>query len=76
MKAILVLNNHNVRDLRILVDLPERTLEKQVTSLLKHHQEREAFDILRRRARFVTCLTMGKKAPARTDVTLFEDKLL
>jgi len=75
MKAILVLNNNNVRNLRIMVSLTERILQKQVTSLLKQHQEREAFQILRYQAKFMTCLTMGKKAPARVDVTLFEDML-
>ena len=75
MKAILVLNNHNVQNLRIMVDLTEQMLQEQVASLLEHHQEREAFQILRHRAKLIARIPMGKKAPARADVTLFEDLL-
>ena len=75
MKAILVLNNHNVQNLRIMVDLTEQMLQEQVASLLEHHQEREAFQILRHRAKFIARIPMGKNVRVRADVTLFEDLL-
>ncbi len=75
MKAILVINDNNVQNLRIMVDLAEEDLKEQVISLLEQDRGREAFDILKSRAEVVAYLPAGRKPPARAEVTLFEDML-
>ena len=75
MKAILVLDNSNVSNLRVMVNLTQRKLIKQVLSLLEEDKAREAFEILRTKAEVVDCLPRGKKAFGRPDLTLFEDML-
>jgi hypothetical protein len=75
MKAILVLDNSNVQNLRVMVQLSERKLIEQVISLLEEDRAREAFEILRTKAEVMGYLPRGKKAPGRPDVTLFEDML-
>lgn len=75
MKAILVLDNHNVTNLRIMVNLRQRKLVKQVVSLLEEDRAREAFEILKAKAEVMSCIPRGKKVFERPDVTLFEDML-
>lgn len=75
MKAILVLSNHNVQNLRVMVDLTEENLKEQVISLLEQDRGREAFDILKCNAEVVAYLPTGRKPHARAEVTLFEDML-
>lgn len=75
MKAMLVLNNDKVSNLRIMVDLRKRDLVKQVISLLEEDKCREAFDLLRNKANVIECFPRGKKLSQRPEITLFEDML-
>jgi len=75
MKAILVLDNSNVSNLRVMVKLTKRKFIKQVISLLEEDKDREAFEILRTKGEVVDYLPRGRKAPGRPEVTLFEDLL-
>lgn len=75
MKAILVIDNENVTNLRVMVDLREKTLRERVISLLENDQPREAFEILRRKAEVVAYLPRGQKSHQMAEVTLFEDML-
>ena len=75
MKAILVLDNSNVQNLRVMVKLTQRKFIKQVISLLKEDKAREAFEILKTKGEVVDYLPRGRKSPVRPEVTLFEDML-
>jgi len=75
MKAILVLDNEKVTNLRVMVDLTERTLKERVISLLENDQAKEAFDLLKKNAEVVAYLPRGQKPHMMAEVTLFEDML-
>lgn len=75
MKAILVLDNSNVQNLRVMVKLTQRKFIKQVISLLEEDKAREAFEILKTKGEVVDYLPRGRKSPVRPEVTLFEDML-
>lgn len=75
MNALLVLDNGNVRNLRIIVSLEEKTLKKQVISLLREDRHKEAFEILRNKADVREYLPRGCKPRVKPEVTLFEDML-
>jgi len=75
MRAILVLDNNKVPDLRIMVRLTQRKFIDQVISLLEEDRAREAFEILRTKGEVIDYLPRGRKAQFRSEVTLFEDML-
>jgi len=75
MKAILVMDNEKVTNLRVMVDLRESTLKERVISLLENDQAKEAFEILKKKAEVVAYLPRGQKPHQRAEVTLFEDML-
>ena len=75
MIAILVLDNSNVSNLRVMVKLTQKKFIKQVISLLEEDKAREAFDILRTKGEVVDYLPRGSKLPGRPEITLFEDML-
>lgn len=75
MRAILVLDNNNVSNLRVMVRLTQKKFINQVISLLEENKAREAFEILRTKGEVVDYLPRGRKVKARPEVTLFEDML-
>jgi len=75
MKAILVLDNDKVQNVRVMVQLTKKKFIEQVISLLEKDKAREAFEILRAKAEVVDYLPRGRKPPFRPEVTLFEDLL-
>ena len=75
MKAILVLDNDKVQNVRVMVKLTQKKFIKQVISFLEEDNAREAFEILRTKGEVVDYLPRGKKPTGRPEVTLFEDLL-
>lgn len=75
MKAILVLDNDKVRNVRVMVRLTQKKFIKQVISLLEEDRAREAFEILRTKGELVDYLPRGRKPSSRPEITLFEDML-
>ena len=75
MKAILVLDNDKVSNVRVMVQLTKKKFIKQVISLLEENKAREAFDILRSKGEPVDYLPRGRKPSSRPEITLFEDML-
>ena len=75
MNAILILENDTASNLRILVSITQKKLEKQVISLLDKNRGREAFDLLKSKAEVRAYLPKGSKLPIRPELTLFEDML-
>jgi len=75
MRAILVLDNSKVSNLRVMVRLTQKKFIKQVISLLEQDKAREAFDILKTKGEVVDYLPRGRKASSRPEIMLFEDML-
>jgi len=75
MKAILVLDNEKVQNVRVMVQLTKKKFIEQVISLLEEDKAREAFEILRTKGELVDYLPRGRKPSSRPEVTLFEDML-
>lgn len=75
MNALLVLDNDNVRSLRVMVTLTKKEFKEQVRTLLAEGRGREAFEILKSRAEVLAYLPKGKRPQVMPEVTLFEDML-
>ena len=75
MNALLVLDNDNVTNLRVLVTVTEKQLKDRVIFLLEENRGKEAFSLLKSRAEVKAYLPRGSKLPVTPDVTLIEDML-
>ena len=75
MNALLILDNDNVTNLRVLVTVSEKKLKERVISLLEQNRGKEAFNLLKSRAEVKAYLPRGTKLPAQPQVTLIEDML-
>ena len=75
MDALLVLNNKNVRNLRVMVHVDEKKLKEEVISLLEKDRGAEAFDILVKRAE-VRAYLPGETPPPRTPLLITLDEQL
>lgn len=75
MNALLILENDNVTNLRILVTVTEKQLKQRVISLLEENRGKEAFDLLKTKAEVKAYLPRGSKLTTQPQVTLVEDML-
>ncbi len=75
MHVLLILNNKDVTNLRVMVELTKKEMIERVVRLMEENREREAFELLRRKAEVRHYLPLGKKPPERPALTLFEDML-
>lgn len=76
MDVLLVLNNENARNLRVIVRLMGKELKEKVISLLEEDRGREAFDILKTKAEVQAYVPSGTQPPGRSVLlTLNEDML-
>ncbi|MBN1869522.1 MAG: hypothetical protein JW847_02965 [Candidatus Omnitrophica bacterium] len=75
MIALLIMDNRNIANLRVLVSLSEKALKHRVISLLEQDRGREAFEILKSRAEVKEYVPVGRKPRIKPEVTLFEDML-
>ena len=75
MNALLILDNDNVTNLRVLVTVTKKELKEEIISLLEENRSKEAFDLLKSRAEVRAYLPKGSKLLVRPEVILFEDLL-
>lgn len=75
MNVLLVLDNENAANLRILVTVSEKRLQNRIIALLEENRGKEAFNILKSRAQVKAYLPRGSKLPVTPEVTLIEDML-
>jgi|GEM_PF-4413634 len=75
MKVLLILNNLELQNVRVMVRLTNKRTIRRVLSLLDKKKEKEVFDIVMDQGQVVDYLPYGKRIMERPDVTLFEDLL-
>lgn len=75
MRALLILNNKEVSNMRILVRLHTRDLKDKVTALLEERREKEALNLMIKKAEVERYLPEGQKCRIRPEITLIEDLL-
>lgn len=75
MNVLLVLDNENAANLRILVTVSEKRLQNRIIALLEENRGKEAFNLLKSRAQVKAYLPRGSKLPVTPEVTLIEDML-
>ena len=75
MNAVLILDNNNVSNFRMLVMLKDKDLEVKVMALLREDNEREAFEILKKKSEWRRHLPFGKKLTIKPEITIFEKQI-
>lgn len=75
MDILLVMSQRRRHDMRILVKLHSETLNQEVRQLLLSHQNRQAFQLVLKRAEVAEYLPEGTNPGILTDLILFEDLL-
>ncbi len=75
MHALLILENDNVTNLRVLVTVRNKKLKKEIIFLLQENRVREAFELLKSRAEVRAYLPKGSKLLVTPEIILFEDLL-
>ncbi len=75
MRILLILNSKATPGAGIIVIVKEQAIKNQVIALLQGKKEREAFDLLKKKAEPETYLAPGEK-PNEKLVTLIEQELV
>jgi hypothetical protein len=76
MKVLLIFSGKRSSEhLRVMVNVHGRPLKDKVISLLEENKDREAFDLLVKKAEVDSYLSPGRKTTIRPAVTLIEDLL-
>ena len=75
MQILLILNKQPSQEMRVIVRVHQKSLRKKVVSLLEGNRDREAFELLLKKAEVETYLKPGEKAHIRPVLTLIEDLL-
>ena len=75
MQVLLILNRKDSKEVRVIVRVQTKSLKEKLVSLLKADRDREAFDLLMKKAEVEAYLHPGQKAHIRPAVTLIEDLL-
>ena len=75
MQVLLILNRQYSKEVRVIVSVQAKSLKEKVVSLLEKDQDREAFDLLIKKAEVKAYLPPGQKAHIRPALTLIEDLL-
>lgn len=75
MQILLILNKQQSKEMRVIVNVHQKLLRQKVVSLLEENKDREAFDLLLKKAEVETFLKPGQKVHIRPAVTLIEDLL-
>jgi len=70
MKALLIINQRNNSEMRIIVNLQTKSLKDKVASLLQADKELEAFKLLVQKAEVEFCLPAKQKVYRDADMTL------
>jgi hypothetical protein len=75
MDVLLIMNNGQKVDMKILVKLHTKPLKEQVKYLMQEGREKDAFDLIVKRAEVKSYIPHGQKARIRPQLTLIEDLL-
>ena len=75
MKILVVLNNTELKNVRIMVELTQKKVIQRVIDLLEQDREKEVFNIVMEKGQVVDYLPYGRQPPERPAVTLIEDIL-
>ena len=75
MKVLLILNNTEVKNLRVMVRLTKKKVIKQVIDLLEEDNDREVFNLVMNEGQVVDYFPQGKPLPEEPVVTLNEELL-
>ena len=76
MDALLVLNNDNVKNCRVMVRITRKKLKKRIITLLEKTKGDEAFDILIREAEVKAYLPMETPPPRTPLLITLDEELL
>ena len=75
MKVLLVLNNTELKNVRVMVQLTKKRVIQDVIGLLEQDKGKEVFDIVMREGQVVDYYPFGKRLAEKPAVTLIEDIL-
>lgn len=75
MKILLIMSREKSEDLRVMVNVRTTALRQKVIALLDRNRDREAFELLFKKADVHSYLPPGRKAHIRPAMTLIEDLL-
>ncbi len=76
MDALLVLNNKNFQNCRVMVRVNQKKMIDLVVSLLEEDKGRQAFDILMKQAEVIQYIPYNKQTPKKPMMlTLYEELL-
>lgn len=75
MQVLLILKSKDAQGARIIVNVRAKSLKEKLVSLLEEDRDREAFDLLIKKAEVGAYLAPGQKMHIRPAVTLIEDLL-
>ena len=75
MQVLLILKNKDAQGARIIVNVRTKSLKEKLAALLEEDRDREAFDLLIKKAEVSAYLAPGQKTRIRPAVTLIEDLL-
>ena len=73
MKVLLVLNNTEVKNLRVMVRLTKKKVIKRVIDLLEENNDREVFDLVMNEGQVVDYFPQGKPLSEEPVVTLTQE---
>jgi len=73
MKVLVILNNLELKNVRVMVQLTNKRTIQHVLALLDKNKDKEVFDIVMDHGQVVDYLPYGKRISEKPDITLFED---
>lgn len=76
MEALLLLNNDDVQNLRVIVQVTEKKLKQKVISLLEQGKGSEAFDALFREAQVRLYIPADRPLPRLPFLITLDEELL
>ncbi len=75
MRALLVVNKGSDRDLKLIVRLREKILVQRVNRLVAQSKDKEAFNLLFKKAEVEEFVPPGQKIEFKPELTFIEDLL-
>jgi len=75
MHVLLVLNRKGAQNVRVIVRAHTRYLRERIVNLLEEDRDREAFELLYKKAEVETYLNPGERPSKTPLMTLVEDDL-
>ncbi len=76
MDALLVLNNDNIKNCRVLVQITQKQLRRRIIALLDENKGDEAFDVLVKEAEVMAYLPAETPPPRMPLLITLDEQLL